>query len=342
MDKLRIAIAIAWTLFFPALSSGQTTSEPTKVRFSFNPVIHSYLPIFIAIDKGYFKEQNIDLQISVYNGSSVSQMPLAARGDLDIVPMVGGPALFNQQSGGFDIKVIASMVESRAGWHDGAWILVRKALWDAGTVRSVADLKGRSVDGGPDGSSISFMLNQALLGAGMTRADVKYSGRFTSPADWVAALANDAVDAFAAVEPFATQFEQRGLVARLVSSATIMPWFQESFFVASAKYVETNRDVVKRFLMAYVKAAREVDAAGGKWTPDQLAILAKWTRVPEATIGQIPGPQYYGQLGRVKVDSLIRQQDYWASIGQVKTKIDVASLVDATIIEEAIKETSPR
>jgi hypothetical protein len=49
------------------------------------------------------------------------------------------------------------------------------------------------------------------------------------------------------------------------------------------------------------------------------------------------GPQYCVQFGRVEVDSLKRQQDYSAMAGQVKSKIEVDSLVDTTIVEEAIK-----
>ena len=309
--------------------AGDNTSKPqTVVRFSVNPVAYPNLPIFLAIDKGYFAAEGIELQVTKYSGSSVTQMPLAARGDLDITVMVGGPALFNQQSEGFDIKIIASMAESKAGWNDGEWVMVREDLWDSGAIRRLSDLKGRKVDGGPDGSPVSFLLNQALAKVGLGRGDVIYSKKLATPPDWIAAFRNQAADALAVVEPIATLLQSQGLAHKLVSDQDVIPWFQATYFIASQKYVQDNPAVIAAFLRGYLKAAAEVTAGNGKWTPDLLAEVVKWSKFPEADIAEIPGPTYVGQLGAINLMSLERQQDYLVQIGEVRKKIDVTSLVD--------------
>lgn len=300
----------------------------TVVRFSLNPVVIGNLPIFVAIDKGYFAEQNIDLKLIKYGGSSVTQMPLAARGDLDITIMVAGPALFNQKTEGFDLKILASMQQTHPGWADGEWVMVRKDLWDSGAVRKIADLKGRQVDGGPDGSPISFVLNLALAKAGLTRSDVTYTKKIGSPPEWIAALRNHAVDALAAADPVATVLESQGLGKKLASDQDVAPWLQISFLIASEKYVQDHRAIVTAFLKAYLKAAKDIDATGGKWTPELLHELAKWSQISEADLQRIPGPSYYGQFGTISKVSLTRQQDYLVGLGQVKDKIDIDSLVD--------------
>ncbi len=310
----------------------------TVVHFSLNPVVTGNLPIFIAIDKGYFAEQNIDLKLTKYGGSSVTQMPLAARGDVDITIMVAGPALFNQKTEGFDLKIIASMQQTHAGWADGEWVMVRKDLWDSGAVRKLADLKGRQVDGGPDGSPISFVLNLALAKAGLARSDVVYTKKFATPPDWIAALRNRSVDALAAADPVATVLETQGFGKKLASDQDVAPWLQISFLIASEKYVQEHRATVTAFLKAYLKGAKDIDATGGKWTPELLHELATWTQISEADLKRISGPSYFGQLGAISKISLTRQQNYLVGLSQVKNKIDIDSLVDDSPLMAARSE----
>jgi NitT/TauT family transport system substrate-binding protein len=147
-----------WVLFMIAVLAlalgGAQSHAADKVRISFNPQIYSYLPLFLAIDKGYFKDQDLDIQISTYGGSALSQIPMLARGDQDIAGMVTGPGFFNQKSEGFGIKLIASLAQAQAGWHDTNWLLVRKDIWDSGTIKNFADMKGHVVEGGPTGSPV--------------------------------------------------------------------------------------------------------------------------------------------------------------------------------------------
>lgn len=324
-----VALAAIW-LF--AIGGHQAlaadNAAPTVVRFSLNPVVIGNLPIFIAIDKGYFAEQNIELKLTKYGGSSVTQMPLAARGDLDITVMVAGPALFNQKTEGFDLKILASVQQTHPGWADGEWVMVRKDLWESGAVRKVVDLKGRQVDGGPDGSPISFVLNLALAKAGLTRADLVYTKKIGTPPEWIAALRNHAVDALAAAEPVATVLETEGLGKKLVSDQDVAPWLQISFLIASEKYIGEHHAAVTAFLKAYLKAAKDIDATGGKWTPEMLHEMATWTQISEADLRRISGPPYFGQFGAISKVSLTRQRDYLVALGQVKHPIDIDSLID--------------
>jgi NitT/TauT family transport system substrate-binding protein len=339
--RSRLAVAFAGIWLF-AISGHQAlaadNAAKTVVRFSLNPVVTGNLPIFIAIDKGYFAEENIDLKLTKYGGSSVTQMPLAARGDIDITVMVAGPALFNQKTEGFDLKILASLQQTHPGWADGEWVMVRQDVWDSGAVRKIADLKGRQVDGGPDGSPISFVLNLALAKAGLTRADLVYTKKIGTPPEWIAALRNHAVDALAAAEPVATVLESLGLGKKLVSDQDVAPWLQISFLIASEKYVREHRATVTAFLKAYLKAAKDIDATGGKWTPEMLHELATWTQISEADLQRISGPSYFGQFGAINKVSLTRQQDYLVALGQVKQKIDIDSLIDDAPLTAARSE----
>ena len=58
----------------PAMAQGKSIVIKTAV----NPIVSSNLPVLIAIEKGYFADENIDLKVQKYNGSSVTQMPFLA------------------------------------------------------------------------------------------------------------------------------------------------------------------------------------------------------------------------------------------------------------------------
>lgn len=309
-----------------------------KVRVSFNPQIYSYMPIFLAIDKGYFKEQKIDLDISTYGGSALSQLPMLARGDQDIAGMVTGPGFFNQHAEGFGIKLIASLAESKKGWHDTMWMMVRKDVWDTGAIKTYADLKGRKVEGGPKGSPIYLTTLTALKQGGLTVKDVVFTERMRSVSDVLVLMRNKAIDFISIVEPIAGRLEAEGLAVRWKAANEVLPNYQEAFLAANPKFLAEKRDVVKRFLLAYLKGAKDVMAGNGKWTPDMRAAMAKYAKLTDDVLQKIPGPQHAGQMGKIELPSIERQQDLWIAEGLVKVKTPIKDLIDTSIIDEIRKE----
>jgi ABC-type nitrate/sulfonate/bicarbonate transport system substrate-binding protein len=113
---------------------------------------------------------------------------------------------------------------------------------------------------------------------------------------------------------------------------------QESFLVASAAYVKAHPATVRDFLKAYLRGALEVTGSGGKWTPELLDEVAKWSGLPKQEIAKLAGPTYVGQLGTISPESIAREEDYFAGLGLVTTKIDVASLIDDGPLKAARKE----
>ena len=89
-----IAFVIAMLVAFAL--PGRAGAADDIVRIPLNPTVMAYLPILVAIDRGYFKQQHIDLQVTSSNGSAMIQLPALARGDFDIAPMVMAPGFLNQ------------------------------------------------------------------------------------------------------------------------------------------------------------------------------------------------------------------------------------------------------
>ncbi len=321
-----------------ALGAAVAAQAQDKVRVSFNPQIYSWLPFFLAIDKGYFKAEKIDLEYVTYGGSALSQIPMLARGDQDIAGMVTGPGFFNQYSEGFGVKLIASNAQGKAGWNDTTWLMVRKDVWDSGKIKTFADMKGYKVEGGPKGSPVYLTTTQALLQGGLTMKDVEFTERLRAVTDALPIFQNKGAEFLSIVEPIVTRLEVEGLAVRWKASYEVMPWFQESFLAANPKFLTEKRDVAKRFLRAYFKACQDVTAGAGKWTEETLNATVKWSKFPKEVIEKIKGPQHCGQYGRVDTASIQRQQEIWMQAGMVKEKTPLEKMVDTSIVDEVRKE----
>lgn len=337
--KVLVATLIATSIAAPfAAPARADDGGMLTIHTAVNPAIYANLPFIMAIDKGYFRDEGLSVEVKKYHASAVTQMPLVARGDLDIANMVAGPALFNQVSQGFDIRIVASMAETHPGWHDGNWVVVRDDVWKSGAIRTLKDIKGHAVDGATKGAPINFLMNAALLKAGLTKKDVKYSERVHSPSDMIAVFRNKAVEVMGTIEPSATQLVDQGLAHRLASENDVVPWLQDSFFVSSSNFMRAHPQAAVKFLKGYLRAAREVVANGPKWMPEYTEILHRWSGLPQDVINKVPGVPYYGQFGRIKEDSLAREEKLWQSFGDVKKWVNPSELVDTSAIVEARKE----
>jgi NitT/TauT family transport system substrate-binding protein len=317
------------------------TAARQKVRFSLNPSQVIYLPLFLAVDRGYFKQEGLDVEVMPYKGSANTQMPLLARGDVDISSVIAGPAMFNQFADGFNIKLIATLTEPREGYRDGVVLVVRQDLWDAGTIRKPADLKGMKVDGASQGNPIDFLLKSALDSAKLTKADVTLSYKPRSASDTPEILRQKVVDVAGVSEPTATLIESKGIGTRWLSYKDVVPWYQETYLASSEAFLRDHPDAVERFLAAYLKAVGDVSKAKGQWTPELLAIATKWTGMPEDLLRKVGGIPYWDPSAAIRPDSLARVQKFWVDGGLVKKPVDTQKMVDTAPLRQARPTAAP-
>ena len=329
------SLLLAAIVVLAAAVPGTAQQNLDVVRLTLNPSTFAYLPLFTAVDRGYFAEQHIDLQITKISGSSIQQLPRLARGDIDIMPTSIGPGFFNQYAQGFDAKIVASFNQSHAGWQDPACILVRQELWDNLAIAKLADLRGKNVDGGADGTSLNFMVKAALAKGGLTTKDVQFTERFRAIPDAFAAFKNGAADVQAMTEPLCTQWDLDHVAHRWLTAQDVIPGFQPSYIAAGGTYLRDHRAVIVRFLTAFLKGARDVTNAKGHWTPVLVASAAKWTEIPQATLERLAGPSYVGQMGAIDTGWIDRQQRFWLAEGTVSKAAPLADIIDASMLDDA-------
>lgn len=307
------------------LTPAANAQAPLTVRMSYQPVLIA-APLMIALDKGYFEQANINVELNVV-WQSAELMAAFASGNMDAAAGGIGPAQMNAISRGIlTPKLISPLHTERP--PVATPLTVRKALWDSGEVRSVADLKGRKVALNSKASATEYWLYAALAVGGLTPNDVEVI-ELPFP-DARVAMANGVLDASLMGEPNAVLGEQDGTLVRL--SEDFIDDFQVTAVYWDAAFAEKNRPAMEAFLAAYLRGARDLEGEGYR-APENLAILEKYTRIPAATIAASRVP-YHDPEGRIHVEDFQKLNDFFVAQG-VAPALDMGAYVDLTVAEAA-------
>lgn len=311
----------------PTATPEASTQELTPITVG-NIQVLIYAPVMIALEKGYYAEQGLDVTLEPLAGGS-DMVTLTANGDFDIGIGGTGPAFFNAIDRGIDLKIIAPLHFERP--PQASPLVVSRERFESGELTEVADLKGLNVAVNARGAT-EYWLDQVLRKAGLTIEDVNLQ---TLPfPDVPAALESGALDAAILGEPLATRAVQEGLVTILDDD--FISDFQPTFVWVNPEFAEENRESVVAFLAAYLMAVR--DMMGDDWDSDEnLAIIEEYTSVDTDLIREA-ARSYWEPNGQIRTQDLEALQEFFAARGLLEydEMIDPAELVDTSFIEEAL------
>jgi ABC-type nitrate/sulfonate/bicarbonate transport system substrate-binding protein len=329
--------ALAGVLTVGALPSASRGADANDVvRILINPGIYDQLPLYWAIDKGYFSDARIDLRVTKVNTSAGQFVPFLARGDVDVAPMVMVPAFFNQFDQGFGAKIVATLDESHKGWSDTVVFMVRQDLWDSKAIRKPSDLRGKKLVK-PIGAPNDFLTLEILAKAGLTMSNVEMHSSLNGQTTYLPSLINHQYDALSAPEPIATQLEKQGAAHKWLSLQDVIPYYQASYIALSQQFAKDHRDVAQRFVTAYMRACKDVAASNGKWTPELIDEVANWSGQSRDVVSAIPGPTYPG-LSKIARESISRQEAMWYQLGMMKKMVPIDQFIDESFADNARKE----
>lgn len=300
-------------------------------------------PLFIADAKGYFKEAGIELKFAPFDTGAKMIAPLGA-GELDVGGGAASAGLYNAVERGIDIKIVADRARNVPGFGFHA-ILVRKDLFDKGEVRKVADLKGRTVALVAATASDASVLNEAAKSAGIAFNDINkvYLGFAQQPA----AFQNGAIDAAITSEPTVTAIVRAGFAVRLTGNDAHYPNAQAGVLMYNGDFATKRADVAKRFMTAYLRAVRDYNNAlkeghiAGPGADEIIAILAKYSHIKDRETLRMMFSHGCDPDGRVNVESLKKDWQFFRDQGHVKGTVTVEKVVDLSFVEAVSKELGP-
>ncbi|MDO8212532.1 ABC transporter substrate-binding protein [Conexibacter sp. CPCC 206217] len=268
--------------------------------------------IYIAQDKGYFRDAGLDVSL-VPTGTAEQVISVLAAGQVDAAGTAPTPGLFNAIQRGVDLKILTDKGRIGPGY---SWVslVVRRDLFDDGTITSVDDLKGKKVALPGKGTSTAAEFAELLRTRGMTLDDVSIQAG--NPADALVALTNRAVDAAVLQEPFITLAKFRDVGHELSPLGEVVPNGENGVIVASEKLVK-DPELADKLRSAYLRGVADYNAAfprgGGRGTgrPEVVAILARNTPVREARLYDAMAPVLFSDDGSLDTDTIdLFQQNF--------------------------------
>ncbi len=140
MMLFALVVVTACVSQVPSDSSVPTTPVLTTLRLPTSRII-SNGPLFIAKEEGYFAQQGINVEFE-RSQSVAASLPLLISGDIAVSGGPLTPGLINAVAKGAHVRIVADKGRIAPGYCNSTALMVRKDLFDKGTVRNVSDLKG--------------------------------------------------------------------------------------------------------------------------------------------------------------------------------------------------------
>jgi NitT/TauT family transport system substrate-binding protein len=200
-----------------------------------------YSDLYTAQDYGIFAKHGLNVKLTRLNDSSQLVAGLASNSVQIGVGVAADTAAAIMK--GADLKYVA-MSEPHYNLE----------MWASPDMKSVADLKGKKVAITSPGSESDFGLTALLQANGLKREDVTAVFVKGVPAE-VAALGSGAVSAILTQPPNGTESREKG--AHRLAALSNMP-FPLGAYTVQSKYLQNNREVVKRFVAAEAEALQYI------------------------------------------------------------------------------------
>ncbi|MDB5594130.1 MAG: tauA [Hyphomicrobiales bacterium] len=299
-------------------------------------------PIFIADKKGFFKDEGLEVKMTVFQSAATMVAPMGA-GQLDVGAGSPSAGMYNAVARKISLRIVADKAQSTPG-YGATKLIVRKDLVDSGRFKTLKDLKGMKVAMNAPGVSNTAMLNVMLTSVGLTYADVDTLN--LSFPDHLIAMQNKSVDAGATIEPIATLAVQGGQAVEITRDDQIYPNHQIATLIYAEDFAKKT-DLATRFMKAYVRGIRFYLKAlkdghlAGETSDEVIAILTEYTSVKNADLLRKITPTGMDPDGKVNVESLQRDLDFYTSQGLVESKLDLSKIVDSSFVDAAVKALGP-
>lgn len=324
--------------------SGKTSSqggaaESKKLKIGLLKLTSS-APLFIGMEKGFFKEQGIELDVQWFEAAQPIAVATASN-NVEIGSTGITASLYNMVAGGQKLSIVADKGREQKGYSSSA-ILVTTDLWNQG-VQKIENLKGKRIGITQTGSTYHYMIGRLLEEKGLSLGDVQLVelGKLGA---LTAALQSKQVDAVILNEPNITSVVKAGYGKMLAQVGDLIE-YQTSAIFFSPNFMK-DRDTAVRFMKGYIKSARYYyDAAlvkkDGKSAPgdnynEVVGIIGKYTGAPAEDIKL--GLPYMDRDGRLLDKDIKTQIDWYASHKMVEKPVDPKQIVDTSLWEEALKQ----
>ncbi len=290
----------------------------------------------IAIDKGYFKEVGIKVEIEDID-TSANTLALLAQNQLQVVAGGISAGYFNGLEKGLPVTMVADRVSTPIGHN----LMLRPDLKDQ--IKSLSQLKGKVIASNGAGSVSTYEVGKMLETAGVKISDVDV--KIFPFTQMPIAFANKAIDAGIVIPPFTYQFLDQGHAVGFAEPDKLVQPSPMTIAVImiNTDWAKQNPELARNYFVAYLRGVREYCQAyhGGSVKAEIIDALIRHgsERRPEL-LHKYPWPAR-SPNGRINVASMLDMQDWYSKNGFSQTHFPAERLVDISYVDYANKKLGP-
>lgn len=251
MKKLILTISSIIIIVIFSIVYGKylkTKEEPNKIILS--EVTHSvfYSPLYVSIEKGYFKEEGLDIELILTQGADKVATSVLS-GDANIGFSGPEATIYVYNNSKEKLISFASLTK-----RDGQFIIGDCSLKDKFTMK---DLENKSILAGRSAGMPLMMFQYALKESNVdiSKVNIDTSVEFAGLTGAFIAHQGDFVNLF---EPNATKLEQEKYGCVLSSLGNISGIVPYTTFYAKEEYIKNNKELLQKFNNALNKGLKFV------------------------------------------------------------------------------------
>ncbi len=258
-------------------------AQPAKLDVAASNTWWGQVPIMLAIDKGYFKEQGIETELQNI-GASGDRIAALTAGSVAFSNLGRIAAIVEMARGNQSFYFFANVDDSPG--NEGCWA---RPGFD-----SFKALRGKKVAAN---TSAQITMNGLLENAGMTERDVQFVN-LPGP-EMAAALAKGDVDAACVWEPLLTNVRNGAPGGKLLGLDSDTPNFKKfgtmaspDIMIISRKLVTEQPELARKLAVAIFKGVEFTNAH-----PQETAetVAHYFRKPPEEVLAAMKSFKYFGQ-----------------------------------------------
>ena len=253
--KKNLFTALLIFALLPLLGCGSAQGKPLTVRLPVGYIPNvQFAPLYVAIDKGYFKNEGLDVSID-YSMES-DNVALVGAGQLQFAMVSGEQVLLGRAK---NLPVVYVMA-----WYQQFPVGISVPAGSG--IQKPADLKGKHI-GIPGLYGASYIGARALLSAGgLTEQDVQLDAIGYTQVEALASGSEDAAVVYTANEPI--QLEAMGKPVNTLKVSDYLSLVANGL-ITNENTLKTNPDLVRKMVKATLKGIEDTLA-----NPDEAYTLS--------------------------------------------------------------------
>ena len=259
---------IAIVILLSALGAPRMAAAAVaSLRVAYPAATASFLPLWTAHDAGFFKKNNLSVEL-IQVGSSTRGMAAMLANQIDVLAGGGTGSVVAQLQGFADVAIFGTNVHT--------WVF---SVYAAAPIKEIAQLRGKKMAVTRFGGTMDFAARHFLKGQGLEPGKDIILIQIGSSADIVPAMVNGVVESGVMSVPYLFIARRLGLRELADLSQTGIRYAQAAL-VARRSFLKDKSDIVGQFIRAMVEATHYL-----KTRPAEgMRILGRYTRTDDAEI----------------------------------------------------------